>query len=205
MASVPRLTYFNGRGRAELARLIFAAAGQPYEDVRVTSLQELKASGKLPFDQVPTLEVDGVVYAQSAAINRYLARRYGLMGSTPEEALHIDMLYEGVIDMRTQQNSIPKAPEDVKVAETDKFAKETLPRWFGYYERQLAANHGGDGFLVGDRLSLADLALTNFVYLVLSAFPKALETAPKLAAHYKRISEHSGVAEWLKKRPETPW
>ena len=30
-----KLTYFNGRGRAEITRLIFAAAGVPYEDVRI--------------------------------------------------------------------------------------------------------------------------------------------------------------------------
>jgi hypothetical protein len=29
-----KLTYFNGRGRAELSRLIFAAAGVQYEDIR---------------------------------------------------------------------------------------------------------------------------------------------------------------------------
>lgn len=30
-----KLTYFNGRGRAELTRLIFAAAGQKYTDERI--------------------------------------------------------------------------------------------------------------------------------------------------------------------------
>ena len=30
-----KLTYFNGRGRAELSRLIFAQAGVQYEDVRI--------------------------------------------------------------------------------------------------------------------------------------------------------------------------
>jgi len=30
-----KLTYFNDRGRAELARIIFAYAGVDYEDIRV--------------------------------------------------------------------------------------------------------------------------------------------------------------------------
>lgn len=31
-----KLTYFNGRGRAEITRLIFAAAGQKYTDERIS-------------------------------------------------------------------------------------------------------------------------------------------------------------------------
>lgn len=30
-----KLTYFDGRGRAEISRLVLVAAGQKYEDVRV--------------------------------------------------------------------------------------------------------------------------------------------------------------------------
>ena len=30
-----KLTYFNGRGRGEIARMLFAAAGKEFEDVRI--------------------------------------------------------------------------------------------------------------------------------------------------------------------------
>jgi len=41
-----KLTYFSGRGRAELSRLIFAQAGVQYEDVRIEGDQwpQLKPS-----------------------------------------------------------------------------------------------------------------------------------------------------------------
>jgi len=34
-----KLTYFNARGRAEIIRLIFAAAGEKYEDIRLDNDQ----------------------------------------------------------------------------------------------------------------------------------------------------------------------
>ena len=64
--ALPKLTYFNGRGRAELARLIFAAAEVQYEDVRIGNIAEHKGTGFLPFDQLPILEIDGFKLAQSA-------------------------------------------------------------------------------------------------------------------------------------------
>jgi len=41
-----KLTYFSGRGRAELSRMIFAQAGVQYEDVRLerADWQQLKPS-----------------------------------------------------------------------------------------------------------------------------------------------------------------
>eukprot|EP00058_Branchiostoma_floridae_P022613 XP_002608103.1 hypothetical protein BRAFLDRAFT_91419 [Branchiostoma floridae] len=50
-----KLTYFNGRGSAEIVRLVFAAGGIEYEDVRLERDQwpDLKPSlaGKTPLEQ----------------------------------------------------------------------------------------------------------------------------------------------------------
>ena len=45
----------------------------PFEDVRIKSLDEFKATGKAPFGQAPVLEVDGKCIAQTGAIARYEA------------------------------------------------------------------------------------------------------------------------------------
>ena len=46
MSVKPALYYFNGKGRAEHIRLIFAAAGKEYDDKRLTAEEwaELKPS-----------------------------------------------------------------------------------------------------------------------------------------------------------------
>lgn len=38
-----KLNYFNGRGRAEISRLIFAAAGVKFEDVRIEDWPKAKS------------------------------------------------------------------------------------------------------------------------------------------------------------------
>lgn len=90
-----KLIYFNLRGRAELARLLFAAAGQQYEDARIEreSWPSLKAS--TPFGQLPVLEVtEGgktLQLAQSLAIARFLARKFHLDGTSELEKAEVDM------------------------------------------------------------------------------------------------------------------
>jgi hypothetical protein len=68
------LRYFNGRGLGEVARLICADAGIKYTDDRWTGdIKEWQDKHKAksgPFCQMPLLEVDGKVIAQSQAINR---------------------------------------------------------------------------------------------------------------------------------------
>lgn len=41
-----KLYYFNGRGRAEISRLILAAAGVKYEDVRISDWPKNKSGKK---------------------------------------------------------------------------------------------------------------------------------------------------------------
>jgi len=200
---VPKLTYFNIRGLAETARLLFAAAGVKYEDVRLTSITDLKASGKLPYGQVPILETHGQVISQSSAINRYIAREHGLYGANSLEAARIDMIYEGINDIRAKYYAARNAPEDKKDEEAKKFEANVLGPQLAFLEKILIHNDGGDGWFVGKKISLADIYFQNFGFSLKPLFPSLFENTPKLAALYERASNYPGIAEWIKKRPET--
>ena len=82
-----KLNYFNGRGRAELTRLIFAAAGQQFEDNRIADWPATKADA--PLGQLPYLEVNGTKLPKSIAIARFAARETGLAGKTNLEAVSV--------------------------------------------------------------------------------------------------------------------
>ena len=72
--------YFNSRDRGELSRLIFAAAGQKFEDIRIEGSQWPTRKPEMPLSQMPVLEVDGVKLPQSMTIARFLAKQFGLAG-----------------------------------------------------------------------------------------------------------------------------
>ncbi|CAH0515572.1 unnamed protein product [Peronospora belbahrii] len=86
-----KLTYFDAKGRAELARMIFNYGGIAFTDERITFADLPSLKLELPHGQVPVLSVNGTVYAQSMAIVRYAANLTGLYPSDPLQALKADM------------------------------------------------------------------------------------------------------------------
>ncbi|KAF1792329.1 Thioredoxin-like fold [Phytophthora cactorum] len=66
-----KLTYMPHPGRGEPIRLAFYIGGVEFEDERITREELANRKPSLPFNQLPVLEVDGEVIAQSLAILRY--------------------------------------------------------------------------------------------------------------------------------------
>ena len=98
-----KLYYFDIPGRGESIRLFCIYAGLPFEDCRLTQegFQKLKDEGKLPFGQLPALEVDGTMIVQSAAIIRYLSKLTRLHPDCPIKAALIDSIIDQESDMFT--------------------------------------------------------------------------------------------------------
>ncbi|KAK5974147.1 Glutathione S-transferase [Trichostrongylus colubriformis] len=72
-----KLTYFNGRGAAEIIRQLFVVAEKDYEDIRISGEDWPKHKAAMPFGQMPVLDVDGKKLGQSYSIARYLAKQFG--------------------------------------------------------------------------------------------------------------------------------
>ena len=93
------LNYFDGRGRAEITRLIFAAAGQTYTDNRVSFEQWPVLKPEAPIGQMPYLEVDGVKLPQSISIARFVARELNLAGKNNLEQAQADAIVDTLMDL----------------------------------------------------------------------------------------------------------
>lgn len=201
-----KLHYFDGRGRAELSRLIFAAAGQQYEDIRYPDESWALQKAGFHFGVLPVLEVDGERIGQSAAIAHYLASQFGLAGKTPIESFKCHSLAEYARDMIAAfYNFVFYEKDEKRIAELkEKFEKVTLPDILSKLESYAAKNAGASGFLVGDALSYADLAIYATVEAVdLSLKRDILANFPLLTKNKEAVAKNPRIAEWLEKRPKT--
>lgn len=199
-----KLTYFNVRAKAEVARLLFSIAGVEYEDERIefSSWPDLKPS--TPFGQLPVLEVNGVQLCQSLTIARFLANQFGLAGKSDWEKAWADMIVDCIEDVVANIGLIIHENDEVAKDELKRKFEEKLPVYLGNLEKLLRQNKGGDGYFVGDSLTWADLAFVHlFSWVALAGLPVPVDDCPKLKALKERVEAEPRVADWFVRRPET--
>jgi len=86
-----------------------------------------------------------VSIVQSSSITRYVARKYGLNGSNEHEAVAIDVLFEGVLDLLTAVAKVQWADESNRANEANNLFTQVAPKHLANFQRALEHNHGGQG------------------------------------------------------------
>lgn len=198
MPGKPVLHYFDGRGRMEPIRWLLAAAGVEFEEQYLKTrddLARLRNDGSLMFQQVPMVEIDGMKLVQTRAILNYIATKYNLNGKDMKERALIDMYAEGVTDLDEIVLHYPYTPAGEKEACLAKIKDKARNRYFPAYEKVLKS-HGQD-YLVGNRLSRADIYLVQILYHVEELDPSALANFPLLKALRTRVSNLPTVKKFL--------
>lgn len=156
---------------------------------------------------VPRYRDDDVDLVQSHTILRYLGRKHGLYGATPEEAARIDMLLDGMGDLKGKivplvyMDSL-KNDAQAKKANWDTHldpATATGPCRGAHmvFINNLVKKHG-KGFAVGDQLSIADVFLFDLVELHLGMYGEEFSKAyPDLLALKEKIGAVPSIAAYL--------
>lgn len=192
---VANLTYFRGRGRAETTRWMLAATGVAFVNLPVDKpeeLAELRATGKLPFDQMPLLELDGHNLSQSSATIRYLARRGGLYGDSDTDAMWADMIAGAVADFaETAMQAAFRPSPEIATAELEARFAKFGPR----FEARIAAQ--GSGFCAADKMTFADVVLAEALSSYLEWLPGLLDRTPALKELYERVVSEPSIASYL--------
>ncbi|WP_431274325.1 glutathione S-transferase [Variovorax ureilyticus] len=200
------------QGRGEFVRLALEAAGAAYVDVareppakgggESALMRKLLDPDNPRPSFAPPFLVDGdVVVGQTAAILLYLGPRLGLAGVGELDALWTHQIQLTIVDVVAEVHdthhpiSTGLYYEDQREAALERakaFRDERIPKFLDWFERILQRNPAGDGHLVGDSLSYADLSLFQLVAGLRYAFPKA--TARALAHAPAVVKLHANVA-----------
>ncbi|CAF3096371.1 unnamed protein product [Rotaria sp. Silwood2] len=202
--STYKLYYFNGRGRAEVSRLIFAAAGQKYEDIRYERDQWPSHKSEMPLGQIPVLEFDGTKLPQSLSIARFLAKQFQLAGRDNFEQAKVDAVVDTINDLATKFVPIRWESDEIKKQELiKKFIAEELPKHLQNLEVLGKLYGNGGPFFVGNHLTWVDLFFYEVGYIMLQLDAKALDNHPWLKNNRVEVEKQPNIAEYLKNRPQT--
>ena len=212
-----KLSYFNGRGLAEVSRIIFAIVDQDYEDYRypleVVDMSKFefkreefdkdKADGKLvkSLNKVPFLQVNDTILCQSKSIERFLGEKFELMGSSSIEKALVDSFCECIRDFKDLYQGVRKAEN--KEEALNKWFTETLKEKMELFENLLGNTLG---YSVGEKLTLSDIVIYCFIKEFFDdkeGSLKSCENCPKILAVVKNVSDNPNLIKWLEKRPTT--
>jgi glutathione S-transferase len=207
------------QGRGEFVRLALEEAGADYADVArsprgasaVMPAIEGRLPGRAPFAP-PYLKAGKLLVGQTANILLWLAPRHGLVPKGEPARLWAHQLQLTLADWLVEAHDThhplgasfyyeDQKPESLRRAAN--FTGSRLPKFLGYFERLLALGTSGEKapWLLGKKLSYADLSLFQMIAGLRYAFPRAmakLEPAhPLVAALHDRVASRPRIAAYL--------
>lgn len=177
-SQVKELKYWNGRGLMDTPRMMMIMSGKEFKDTRVGDLEPLTPYGEIGslsanLGRMPVICTPAGDIGQAAAINFFVASECDMMGMSTFEAATIISYCEHIKEMvgsyyRLAPYGTKPSPEildkffDSKEA-TDYTGpadmKKRSARYLRWYLGRLEAMAPADGYLVGGRISLADVEL----------------------------------------------
>ena len=200
--------YFHGRGIGEPVRLLLSVGGVEFTDKRYTieqfsQMDELKA--RLPFRQIPALEIDGVLIGQTDSICRLAANLAQLYPSDPKEAARTDMIVVHQAEIQSAiakmtYDGVPGAPGTKQIPQEERDARihawldEQLPGRLYSLERLVS-----DSYMVGERLTWADICVFNRLNQLLDIRETLFAVDfPKLKTVYQQVERVPEIQSWMR-------
>ena len=174
-------------------------------------LRVLEARGveRVPF-AVPILKAGRQLIAQTPNILLFLGGRLKLAPRTEAGKLWTNQLQLTILDLYLEifHTHHPLgdgyAYEEQRSAakrRTKDFLSVRLPKFLGYFERVLERNHARGPWMVGARLSYADLSMAQVIAGLRYAFPtatrKALRNRPRLCRLHDEVFARPRIARYV--------
>ncbi len=214
------------QGRGEFVRLALEAADADYLDIAresgagmaaMTALMEEPSLARPPFAP-PFLRAGKLIVAQTANILFYLGSRLGLAPESESGRLWAHQLQltveDFIVDVHDTHHPVASTlyyrdqkPESRRRARF--FSSERAPELLCYFERVLAHQNAGRGWMVGRSLSYVDLSMFQIVAGLQYAFPHMMQRLrndiPGLLALHDRVAARPRIAEYLTSSRRLPF
>uniref|UniRef100_A0A8W8LSQ5 Uncharacterized protein n=1 Tax=Magallana gigas TaxID=29159 RepID=A0A8W8LSQ5_MAGGI len=158
-----KLTYFDIRGKAEISRLLFAAAGVQYADDRIKRKD-------------------------------WPALKPSLSGKTNLEQAQCDVIVQTTEDLRAEWVKVFREPDETKKAELQK-------KFWKNFQDTLSSN--SSGYMVGDGITLGDLAVYDVMEIHTRDYPDLIKNFPQLQTHRQKVASIPNIKKYLENRPVT--
>ncbi|KAM4707911.1 hematopoietic prostaglandin D synthase-like [Discoglossus pictus] len=193
-----KLTYFTFDGKGEIIRYLFAYMDTKYEDYRIEFADWPAIKPTIPYGKLPILEIDGVIYHQSLAIARYLAKQGGLAGKSNLDQLRVDGILDSIDDFIS---GFPWEEKDeaLKKKLQEEYVATNSPNLLLNLEKAL----GDKAWFVGDSVTVADFFWDTCSDIIERYTPGFAAKYPKLLAVKDRVKAIPAIATWIKNRPKS--
>ena len=198
--------------RAEVLRVSLYIGNIPFEDVRISreEFRDVILTGKLrndiviPFNQLPVLEIDGIIVGQTGAIARYCGKLSNLYPKDNFLAAKVDQIIDTATDITNLVSpTVREKDEIIKKEMRDRLTNKLLPRWFNYLENLLQKENNSRWF-VNNKMTIADIAIWRLLGWLKSGMLDGIPTNicdsfPKLHNIHTEVHKHPKVQEWMLK------
>jgi len=195
--------------RAEVLRVSLFISNIPFEDVRISREEfinmiktgYLPNGKKVPFHQLPVIEVDGEIIGQTGAIARYCGKISNLYSNDNINAAKIDQIIDAATDITNLVSpTIREKDEQKKVEDRLLLKNKLLPRWFRYLENILSES--ASDWFVENKMTIADIAMWRLLGWLISGIIDGIPTTivdsyPKLKNIHTNVHHHPKVQEWM--------
>jgi glutathione S-transferase len=206
------------QGRGEFVRLALEDAGARYRDVaranpvegggEAALMARMGKAARPPF--APPFLVDGdLVIGQTANILLHLGLALNLAPRDEADRLWVNQIQLTVADLVAEAHDTHhpidvgayyEDQKDAAKARAEVFRRRRIPKYLGWFEGLLAAQ-GDDAWLLGEKVTYADLSLFQVVEGLTYAFPKAMgritRKTPQLMALADRVRVRPNIAAYL--------
>ncbi|KAI8321835.1 hypothetical protein GQ54DRAFT_171401 [Martensiomyces pterosporus] len=187
--------YFGSQGIGETIRLLLTAAKVDWVEERTEWPQE---KDNQPFKHLPVLleknSKDDIefILSESQVIERYIARKFGLVPSDLQLASRQEQLRDQLAEVWLIHIEYCKATGPRKEALVEKY--ETEARTLVEVHSRILRENGSNGHYIGDAISYIDLAAYAFFKFFRHEGSRALEKqlnlfAPDNAPEFSRLVE----------------